>query len=322
MNISQNLRTPKWDFLKGLCLLMVLFGHFIQPAIRESNALKTMFFLLYTFHMPIFCGISGYLFTKSKTPLIKKMKQYGFYLFMGQLGYSLICLAFGADIIYYSLLWYLIALSLWVSITPPLMKVLSHFKGNLSIFLAVSLILGLLVGVLPTEGMNILSPRLITYYPYFVLGMVLSQPGRIDQLKNLSPLAKGTAFALLLLALTILSINLELINYRSVFLNQDYQDMGLSTALGALIRFLLYGIGFIFMAFTFAFSDAQRGVLTYLGQQSVVIYLAHGLFIKFMMLTLTDWMTSPFANLGISLLMLVILLFFGFWRASREKILD
>lgn len=58
------------DVVKGLLILTVILGHAIQEALKvrgigfEENLLRNT---IYSFHMPAFMAMSGYLVCRSKT---------------------------------------------------------------------------------------------------------------------------------------------------------------------------------------------------------------------------------------------------------------
>lgn len=74
-------RNIKLDLFKGVAISLVLIGHSIQGActIENSDCFENIFFkTIYSFHMPLFMLISGYLFyyshekAKSTLPILKK----------------------------------------------------------------------------------------------------------------------------------------------------------------------------------------------------------------------------------------------------------
>ncbi|QJA09388.1 acyltransferase [Romboutsia sp. CE17] len=79
MNIKRN---EKIDFLKGLAIFLVVWGHSIQYSMNKESDyfLNSTFKVIYSFHMPLFMIISGYLFQKSinkdnfKELIYKKIK--------------------------------------------------------------------------------------------------------------------------------------------------------------------------------------------------------------------------------------------------------
>ncbi|WP_052356695.1 acyltransferase family protein [[Clostridium] dakarense] len=59
------------DNLKVLLIFLVVFGHLIERYINTNDTLMGMYMFIYTFHMPLFIFISGFL---SKN--IHKSKKY------------------------------------------------------------------------------------------------------------------------------------------------------------------------------------------------------------------------------------------------------
>lgn len=63
----QNKRIDNIDFLRGIAIFLVIWGHIIQYSSLNSFDFfeNTMFKIIYSFHMPLFMLISGYVFTFS-----------------------------------------------------------------------------------------------------------------------------------------------------------------------------------------------------------------------------------------------------------------
>ena len=62
-----------FDFIKGILIIIVFWGHVIPGVLRETY----LRYLIYSFHMPLFIGISGFLLNIEKLdmriiPLFKK----------------------------------------------------------------------------------------------------------------------------------------------------------------------------------------------------------------------------------------------------------
>jgi fucose 4-O-acetylase-like acetyltransferase len=57
------------DQLKGIAILLVVMGHFIQYNTQEGTS-NALFALIYSFHMPLFIFISGYVAQKTIRPAI------------------------------------------------------------------------------------------------------------------------------------------------------------------------------------------------------------------------------------------------------------
>ena len=110
-------RDPYFDNAKCILILLVVFGHFIEP-MNRNIMLKNIFIFIYLFHMPAFIFISGYF---SKPKLIKDKRIIKFLVLYTI--FQLIFVAFnnfiGLDIRKYDLLvptyvyWYIFAMVVW-----------------------------------------------------------------------------------------------------------------------------------------------------------------------------------------------------------------
>lgn len=67
-SIKPKVRDPRLDFAKGILILLVVLGHCVQISYRGSNEFYNnwLFKFIYSFHMPAFMMISGWLFYSSR----------------------------------------------------------------------------------------------------------------------------------------------------------------------------------------------------------------------------------------------------------------
>lgn len=47
------------DLIKGMGIILVISGHFMEPLKKISSIFNTLFVLIYSFHMPLFCFVSA-----------------------------------------------------------------------------------------------------------------------------------------------------------------------------------------------------------------------------------------------------------------------
>ena len=59
---SENYRNYYWDNLKGILIIFVLIGHFIQPYAQLGGLWCT----IYLFHMPAFVFVTGFFSKRSQ----------------------------------------------------------------------------------------------------------------------------------------------------------------------------------------------------------------------------------------------------------------
>lgn len=165
------IRDNYWDQVKGVLILLVVFGHVLEQCLN-GRINTTTYSWIYTFHMPLFVFVSGY-FTR-----IKDVRHYWNSLLnlFGQFAvFQLILTApllIGGGGIYELLipkyiLWYLWCLILW----RMLYFVVDRYKLNLWVLLFISLICSVAVGYLPLVN-EFSFQRTFVFFPYFVLGLI------------------------------------------------------------------------------------------------------------------------------------------------------
>lgn len=144
------------DYLKGILILLVFLGHLVVGKMEE-NMLRHF---IYSFHMPVFVGISGYLFNftflnNSSKQFIKKLFErilipyifanifYSFFVnakFILKLNFIQFIIEFLKDLIFsYYHLWYVQGYISYILISYLLLKLLNFNIRTLIIGLIVSL---------------------------------------------------------------------------------------------------------------------------------------------------------------------------------------
>lgn len=104
------------DIAKGIAIFFVVAGHSFVPEIRNGDAVfGTLFHWIYSFHMPLFAIISGYLFEKSYA----RYREKGFSVFSLQKLKSLMVPYFSISIISYIIF-------AIVFLFPPLANILNQ----------------------------------------------------------------------------------------------------------------------------------------------------------------------------------------------------
>lgn len=165
------------DIIKGIAITLVVFAHCIQFGSKfasdKSYFDDTTFKLIYSFHMPLFMLISGYLFYNSvqKYTFKRNLKSRIYQILSPIIVWNIIRIVFNTFIrkryfdfdiqsdIIINAFWFLWAV-FWCSL---LVLIIHHFfKDNLYLYLIIGIVLQFI------SGENI---GLYTYmYPYFVVG--------------------------------------------------------------------------------------------------------------------------------------------------------
>lgn len=172
-------RDYRIDGIKWLLIVLVTFGHVIEPALSNPIANK-LYSIIYIFHMPLFVFISGYYANvKDKEKLISK----GFMLLETFLVVMIPqCFYYGSII---PLLnpensgWYLISLITWyiiflLIINKLVGKIVVQYNGCGGQLLIFSCLLAVFAYMLPLKQFgNLLSfQRSCMFLPFFMMGFL------------------------------------------------------------------------------------------------------------------------------------------------------
>lgn len=187
------MRNNNIDILKGILILLVIVGHVINGSV-ENSFLK---YSIYSFHMPLFIGISGYLLNTNKIKklnFIKLINKYllrtvipwviavFFYFFLFEffkgIEISFFKRLFESFILTFYHLWYIPAFLSWIIITWIQLKIgFNLYKMFLiAIFLSLSFyFLKINPDVLnKTPQLSFFTDiSLITFRPYFYIFFVI-----------------------------------------------------------------------------------------------------------------------------------------------------
>ena len=270
------------DELKGLGILLVVFGHFIEQYRMNYSFISASFFCMYAFNMALFFICSGLVARWNPRKLV--VQQLWIYL-VGQaltivfriavLGEDIAaeggCLA--ALLLPWRHMWYLYALLLW-ELTLPLL-VLLRDKGGIAgacLGFAGAVAVALAGGLVDS---TVLVPRVFAFYPFYAFG-VLFRP-QIDRIAafGMSKLgARLAALAVLIIGYGVYFCKIytaEPILDNSAQLFHDVSYAG-GDKVQYRIAFYLAGI-LTTLALVLLLSAGKR--LTALGQHTLPIYLLH-----------------------------------------------
>ena len=176
---NQN-RDHRIDTIKGILIILVVFGHLLEPFLTDRVNI-IVYNLIYSFHMPLFIIISGYLFKpgqkieKLKTSSLKLTETFIVYFFI----YQFLRWIEYAPLTYNDLIsppyimWYLWALIIWRILGY---LIFGNYKcDTLSLFIA--LCVALIAGVLPLKN-ELSIQRILSFAFFFVIGLYM-QTNRI-----------------------------------------------------------------------------------------------------------------------------------------------
>lgn len=326
------------DLLKGVAIFLVVFGHSIQYGSGNYFYKEELFFsnnlfkLIYSFHMPLFMLISGFLFYKTKNSILKvvvksKIKalllplitwQSIFYivsfLFISTLEFSL--KKYTSSLIYG--LWFLWAVFYCSIIVLIIDKIIYEEKIKKFLFLLI-----VIITFFTPDNLNLNLYKFV--YPYFLIGYYSNEFIRI--------LEKKFKISNFVLITVIFFILLQLYNYDSYIYTSKYSiifnENDVKTQLYInLYRFIIGLFGSIWMIFIIKYLDNNlneestlRKILELLGKNSMGIYIISGyIFLIFPKIKLFQYL-----NYYQTLFQTLLILFFSLFFMSiikRNKILN
>ena len=168
--------------VKGIAIFLMVSGHSIEYGGKSSYLAEVLFLLIYSFHMPLFALVSGYLFfpsVSSKNPVsifIKQAKRYIVPIISWTAVHSVLCLCTGAKLdargyVLYNL-WFL-----WAMFLCSLAVLAARKFFNDSVIFYAFLFVALLFAPMAATA--------VFMYPYFVIGYLWHRENFDVKIKSL-----------------------------------------------------------------------------------------------------------------------------------------
>jgi fucose 4-O-acetylase-like acetyltransferase len=271
-------RIALFDSTKSILIFLVVLGHLlIYSHIKLESHLA---FAIYTFHMPAFAFISGILtkdvFKSARNALPRLLAPYLVMTVLITFTYA------GHDLgpvpqltatnLISSLLlpgfsmWYLLALMAWRVALPAV--------GRMHYSFCAAILLGLAVGCYTPVGNPLCLSRIITMFPFFLLGNLIGFDRIIKQVRRFSPLAwLGVLFGTCLAAIILAHYAGMPIDW--LFWRDSYHALGVGNAQGIMQRLLVYALSFLGVFSLLGAAPTRSWFLTVIGKNSLAVYLYH-----------------------------------------------
>ncbi len=267
-------RVPYWDNVKFVLIFLVALGHFLYC--REDLRIVRMLTIgIYTFHMPAFAFVSGYLsksWTKEnlgqKLPQLAKLVV-AYVVFNGV--FVLWAARSGSDVYlihpYYSY-WYIMALCVW--------RLTVGYVGSFTLGLPLSVLAALLVGFWSDAGNAFAFGRTIAFYPFFLGGYLMPRAWGV-RVADLKPKTKALVGGLLCLA-TVAAIagSFMLLHYDYSHVLMDPYARRFDVVSRAAILLVACLATAAILVVT---PNARLPLVTTIGRNSLIVYLLHRYFV-------------------------------------------
>ncbi|WP_128378230.1 acyltransferase family protein [Streptomyces cavernae] len=272
-------RNAYFDNAKYLTIVLVACGHAWEPLTHDSRAVHAAYLTVYAFHMPAFALISGY-FSRSFDMAPGRLKR----LLTGvvvpylvfETAYTLFYRSAQDDPGYpFSLLdpwyvmWFLVALFIW-RLTTPIWLALRHP-------VPIALGVAVLASVSPDLGGDLSLQRVLSFLPYFVLGLRL----RAEHFSRLRTWRVRVA------ALPVAALTLAAAYWASPWFDAGWlyhrgsvEGLGVSRWVGLVSTPALFALALVLTACFLAWVPGRHMWCTALGTGTMYGYLLHGFIIK------------------------------------------
>ncbi len=285
-------REHQFDTIKGLMMLCVIFTHAISNLHpgwdAEAGILKYLYYVVYTFHMPVFIFISGY-FSKRKGDFGEYITNAIKNCLIPYLILNVLYGFFPAKSPIWDIfepkwtLWYLLSLFSWKLLCEPVARL--RFPIIVTIFFAIY------SGCIKSVGTCLSISRTISFLPFFMLGY-LADEERIEKLRNVWKPAIFAGMALIF----ALAYYLKTSGYsnENLFMSYSYEYFEQPYLEGAVIRGLLLVSGFLGILFFFGVVPRGKNLLSNFGRYSITIYVGHAVTIRTLRLLRVVNIHSPY----------------------------
>lgn len=266
------MRRIEWiDIVKGVLIILVVFGHFILKARHSHESVSTVFNLIYLFHMPAFVFVSGLL---AKHAIRNGRLNPGrplLYIVIAVLFNCAVRASGGGQVTFDNVLimpaapWYLASLASWL-ILIPLFDAMKPLYG---------ICISILVSLISTSQENAIDflaiSRTMHFLPYFMAGYYCS-------FNRLEALRKGRA-RIIAIVLGVLA-TLIYISFKDhvntiFFMVEGNNDCNIRFLDAIPAYFELQAYAIVLSGALIAAVPNKCALLSFLGQRTLQIYIIH-----------------------------------------------
>ncbi|MFE9251799.1 acyltransferase family protein [Streptomyces sp. NPDC007088] len=302
-------RDPFFDNAKYLAIVLVAMGHAWEPLRGDSRAASALYITVYTFHMPAFIIISGYMsrsFDMRPDKLRRLITGVAVPYVLFEVAYTLFKRTAGSDPDYpFSLLdpwyltWFLIALFVW-RLTTPIWKAV-RWPVPLSLAIA------MLAAISPDIGDDLDLQRVLQFLPFFVLGLKL-KPEHFQLVRRRE--ARVLAVPVMAGALLFAYWAAPRMNAAWFYHRDSAQELGSPGWTGIVMTLAMFGCSLVLVACFLAWVPRRHMWFTALGAGTLYGYLLHGFLAKgsrFWDWYEHDWVHTPAGEIALTVIAMTVI---------------
>ena len=278
----EHARIYLFDNLKAILITLIVFGHVMELILWGRGAIA-LYSFIYLFHMPLFVFCSGYMAKYKPQKILSRLVfpyvvfQLLYILFeMFILGNGNILIQFTTP---YWILWYLLALIVWM-LTLPLLDILTNSRRNMLITICVSLLLGIFSGFDHSLGYYMSLSRIVYFFPFFIIGTCVKKAAQEQLFYAVISKWYGKAAAGVLSALTLLCLYLHAFD---LDVRWFFGSIGFTYTVESytiIVRLLVYLATFITSFFVLSIIPRKKLFFSYIGQRTMPVFLLHAFVVR------------------------------------------
>lgn len=254
------MRDANYCNLKLLLIFLVVYGHWIEASIYESQLLLIQYKIIYMFHMPVFIFLSGFFLNSAKDCLRQIKRLLPMYVLCQSL--ALICgVVSEADTPWWTL-WYLLSYCFWTVLGILWFRIKRN--GLKCVILVIAIAMGAIAGYIPNLDRTWSGSRTVVFFPYFLAGLICTPDVQWKKYRVFGVIAFVAAICGILLWADKIPVS---------FL---YHATSFGTIKnGFALRILCYGIGGLLGLFLLTNISGKRFPFTKAGADTMPVYLIH-----------------------------------------------
>lgn len=305
--METKVREYKYDNLKFLMIFFVVFAHCLE-IMKDEGIPHYLYVFIYTFHMPIFIFISGYFAKGTKESIMKFLGIYIVY----QIAYCIFdkfILLQETNLRFFKpfwIMWYMFAICAW-SILINFFNTKSQKKG-LILFL-ITIFISIIAGFCNKIEYEFSLSRIITFFPFFLLGYYSKNLDiNIVSIKDKEEKINKLKLFFLIIGMIVTGMyfikNIENIQGNWLYGAYPYSSIGYSFVFK--IMWFILSVCEL-MIFNAIITSKKIKLISYIGTNTLTIYLLHGFFIKFMKIKLNIFVFDEIKNILIAFCISIII---------------
>lgn len=278
-SIELSSRDAKWDNVKCLLIFCVVIGHVLYRYIDNDHNARSIYFLIYTFHMPVFIFLSG-MFSKKGI----QNRQYYKILFYIMVYFVMKLLqafaeSLGSGEMSFRFFWesgpgwYALAMAVYYFLSFLIEQYLEGYDKK-KLFL-LSMVIGIFWGFDGHMGDHFCSARILNFYPFFVLGNCFESKQLICHMRE----RQNKLISVIILSVVgwISFSKVDKVYWMLKLLKGKYpfEDMGINDWSGAAVRLAYYFATLIIGWAVMTLIPEKETFFSYVGKRTLPIFIWH-----------------------------------------------